>query len=72
MQEQLVRFEVEEVSKAEADDFLALYRDEDKLHTYRGSQASKSGIDIYSCAGRPIRRINVCDARSWMELSMWQ
>ena len=72
MQEQLVRFEVEGVSKAEADDFPALYRDEDKLHTYRGSQASKSGIDIYSCAGKLTRRINVCDARSWMELSMWQ
>lgn len=42
----------------------ALYRDEDKLHTYRGSQASKSGIDIYSCAGKLIRRINVGDACS--------
>ena len=42
-----------------ADDFPALYRDEDKLHTFRGSQASKSGIDIYSCAGKLIRRITV-------------
>ncbi len=41
------------------DSFSALYRDEDKLHTYRGSQASKSSIDIYSCAGKLIRRINV-------------
>ena len=72
MQEQLVHTEVEDVSKAEADDFPALYRDEDKLHTYRGSQTSKSGIDIYSCAGKLIRRINVCDACSWMELSMSQ
>ena len=47
-----------------ADGFPALYRDEDKLHTYRGSQASKSGIDIYSCAGKLIRRINVGDACS--------
>ena len=40
-------------------DFVALYRDENKLHTYRGSQASKSCIDIYSCAGKLIQRINV-------------
>lgn len=37
---------------------IALYRDETKLHTFRGSQASKSSIDIYSCAGKLIRRIN--------------
>lgn len=37
----------------------ALYRDEDKLHAYRGSQASKSSIDIYSCAGNLIHRLNV-------------
>jgi WD40 repeat protein len=37
---------------------LALYRDETKLHSFRGSQASKSSIDIYSCAGKLIRRIN--------------
>lgn len=36
----------------------ALYRDETKLQTFRGSQASKSSIDIYSCAGKLIRRIN--------------
>lgn len=36
----------------------ALYRDEAKLHTFRGTQASKSSIDIYSCAGKPIRSIN--------------
>jgi vacuolar protein sorting-associated protein 16 len=35
-----------------------LYRDETKLHTFRGSQASKSSIDIYSCAGKLIRCIN--------------
>lgn len=44
---------------AEANLQSALYRDEQKLHTYRGNQASKSSIDIYSCAGKPIRRINV-------------
>ncbi|MCJ1275114.1 hypothetical protein MMC21_002914 [Puttea exsequens] len=37
---------------------IALYRDEAKLHTFRGSQSSKSSIDIYSCAGKQIRRIN--------------
>ena len=36
----------------------ALYRDETKLHSFRGSQASKSSIDLYSCAGKLIRRIN--------------
>jgi len=38
--------------------FPALYRDEKKLHSFRGSQASKSSIDVYSCAGKLIRRIN--------------
>lgn len=37
---------------------VALYRDETKLHSFRGSQASKSSIDLYSCAGKLIRRIN--------------
>ncbi|PMD39185.1 vacuolar protein-like protein sorting vps16 [Hyaloscypha variabilis F] len=37
---------------------IALYRDETKLHSFRGSQASKSSIDLYSCAGKLIRRIN--------------
>ena len=39
---------------------LALHRDEDKLHAYRAIQSSKNSIDIYSCAGNLIRRINVC------------
>ena len=39
---------------------LALYRDEDKLHAYRAVQGSKASVDIYSCAGNLIRRINVC------------
>ena len=38
---------------------VAIYRDEDKIYAYRGAQASKSSIDIYSCAGRLIQRINV-------------
>jgi hypothetical protein len=38
---------------------IAVYRDEEKLHTYRGPGASKSSIDIYSCAGKLIRSINV-------------
>jgi hypothetical protein len=37
---------------------IALHRDETKLHSFRGSQASKSSIDLYSCAGKLIRRIN--------------
>ncbi|KAF2873485.1 Vps16, N-terminal region-domain-containing protein [Massariosphaeria phaeospora] len=37
---------------------VAIYRDEDKVYTYRGNQAAKSSIDIYSCAGKLIRRIN--------------
>ncbi|KAH0547552.1 hypothetical protein FGG08_000277 [Glutinoglossum americanum] len=37
---------------------LALHRDEEKLHAYRGTQAAKSSIDIYSYAGKLIRRIN--------------
>ena len=66
MQERLVIPDVGSVLKSKADDFPALYRDEDKLHSYRGSQASKSGIDIYSCAGKLIRRINVGDACPWI------
>ena len=47
------------VPYANADPYLlALYRDETKLQSFRGSQASKSSIDIYSCAGKLIRRIN--------------
>lgn len=38
---------------------IAIYRDENKIIAYRGAQASKSTIDIYSCAGKLIRRINV-------------
>jgi hypothetical protein len=37
----------------------AIFRDEEKLHAYRGPGASKSSIDIYSCAGKLIRSINV-------------
>ncbi|PQE23731.1 vacuolar sorting vps16 protein [Rutstroemia sp. NJR-2017a WRK4] len=37
---------------------LSLYRDEAKLQTFRGSQAHKASIDIYSCAGKLIKRIN--------------
>lgn len=64
MQERLVFPNVDSALGAIADDFPALYRDEKKLHTYRGSQASKSGIDVYSCAGKLIRRINVGNACS--------
>ncbi|KAL8653739.1 MAG: hypothetical protein Q9210_001926 [Variospora velana] len=37
---------------------VALYRDEAKLHSYRGTQTAKSSIDVYSCSGKLIRRIN--------------
>ncbi|ORY17052.1 Vps16, N-terminal region-domain-containing protein [Clohesyomyces aquaticus] len=37
---------------------VAIYRDEEKIHAYRGMQTAKSSIDIYSCAGTLIRRIN--------------
>lgn len=37
---------------------IALYRDENKLYSFRGSQAAKSSIDLYSSAGKLIRRIN--------------
>ncbi|KAI4197276.1 MAG: hypothetical protein LQ350_006003 [Teloschistes chrysophthalmus] len=37
---------------------VALFRDTDKLQTYRGTQAAKSSIDVYSYAGKLIRRIN--------------
>ncbi|KAK5137309.1 hypothetical protein LTR08_000279 [Meristemomyces frigidus] len=36
---------------------VALYRGEDKIHSYRNSQAAKPSIDIYSCAGKLIRQI---------------
>ncbi|KAK2754493.1 hypothetical protein FQN54_006894 [Arachnomyces sp. PD_36] len=37
---------------------LALYRDETKIQRYRDLQSGKSSIDIYSCAGKLISRIN--------------
>ena len=64
MQERSVAFDTDGAPESKADIFSALYRDEDKLHTYRGTQASKSGIDIYSCAGKLLRRINVSDEYS--------
>ena len=39
--------------------FPALFRDEDKLRTYRGNGVTKPSIDIYSLAGKLIRSINV-------------
>ncbi|KAK2629233.1 hypothetical protein QTJ16_000053 [Diplocarpon rosae] len=37
---------------------IALHRDETKLHEFRGTKASKSSIDLYSCAGKLLRSIN--------------
>lgn len=37
---------------------LALYRDESKPFLYRDAQTAKSSIDIYSCSGNLINRIN--------------
>ncbi|KAK3113378.1 Vacuolar protein sorting-associated protein 16 [Teratosphaeriaceae sp. CCFEE 6253] len=36
---------------------VAVYRDEGKIYSYRGTQAAKSTIDIHSCAGKLIRSI---------------
>ncbi|KAL8674990.1 MAG: hypothetical protein Q9168_000584 [Polycauliona sp. 1 TL-2023] len=36
---------------------IALYRDDEKLHSYRSAQAAKSSIDIYSYSGKLIRQI---------------
>ncbi|CAD6506179.1 BgTH12-07109 [Blumeria graminis f. sp. triticale] len=37
---------------------LAIYRDDTKLHNFRGVKTSKFSVDLYSCAGKLIRRIN--------------
>ncbi|WPH01995.1 Hypothetical protein R9X50_00484900 [Acrodontium crateriforme] len=36
---------------------VAIVRNEDKVHSYRGTHAAKTSIDIYSCAGKLIRQI---------------
>lgn len=38
---------------------VALYRDESKLYRYRHAQTARPTIDIYSCSGKLISRINV-------------
>ncbi|KAJ9202487.1 hypothetical protein DTO164E3_2927 [Paecilomyces variotii] len=37
---------------------IALYRDQSKLYRYRDAQTAKSSIDIYSCSGKIISKIN--------------
>ncbi|KAL2169766.1 hypothetical protein VTG60DRAFT_5662 [Thermothelomyces hinnuleus] len=37
---------------------IALYRDEEKLIAFQPTKPSKPSIDIYSCAGKLLRRIN--------------
>ncbi|KAF1346074.1 Vps16, N-terminal region-domain-containing protein [Delphinella strobiligena] len=37
---------------------IAIYRDENKLYTYRNAQSLRPSIDIYSCSGKLIHRIN--------------
>ncbi|KAF2762704.1 vacuolar sorting-associated protein [Pseudovirgaria hyperparasitica] len=37
---------------------VAIYRKEENLHLYRGIQSAKPTIDLYSCAGKLLRRIN--------------
>lgn len=37
----------------------ALYRDESKVFRFRDAQTAKTSIDIYSCSGKHINRINV-------------
>lgn len=38
---------------------VALHRKEGGIYAYRGGDASKSGVDLYSCSGKLIRKINV-------------
>ncbi|KAH9826633.1 Vacuolar protein sorting-associated protein 16 [Teratosphaeria destructans] len=45
------------VSGAPYSGAVALVRDESKIYAYRGAQAAKSTVDIYSCAGKLIRQI---------------
>lgn len=42
-----------------ADILPALHRDESKPYRFRDAQTAKSSIDIYSCSGKHINRINV-------------
>lgn len=44
----------------------ALYRDESKLYRFQGAQTTKSSIDVYSCSGKHINRINVGPGLSWL------
>lgn len=46
-------------SSVYSDTTPALYRNEEKIHSYRAAQASKSSIDIYSYSGKLIRQIKV-------------
>lgn len=45
--------------RASADETALLY-DESKPYRYRDAPSAKSSIDIYSCSGKYISRINVC------------
>ncbi|KAF2011221.1 vacuolar protein sorting-associated protein 16 [Aaosphaeria arxii CBS 175.79] len=36
---------------------VAIYRNEEKIHTYRSAGSAKASIDIYSCAGKLLRSI---------------
>ncbi|KAK5119098.1 hypothetical protein LTR62_000309 [Meristemomyces frigidus] len=55
-----LEFENYIVSGAPYSGAVALYRDESKIFSHRGSQAVKPTIDIHSCAGKLIRQI-ACD-----------
>ncbi|KAL1304186.1 hypothetical protein AAFC00_000609 [Neodothiora populina] len=37
---------------------IAIYRDENKLYTFRNAQNLRPSIDIYSCSGKLIHRVN--------------
>lgn len=55
----------------------ALYRDESKPFRLRDAQSSRSSIDIYSCSGKQINRINVRRAFPWISVqdltrSQWE
>ncbi|KAG9875241.1 vacuolar protein sorting-associated protein 16, partial [Aureobasidium melanogenum] len=37
---------------------IAIYRDDSKLYAYRSTQAARPSIDLYTCSGKLIHRIN--------------
>jgi hypothetical protein len=48
---------------------IAFYRNSERIQTYRGSSLGKPSVDIYSCSGKLIRRLNVCSDQRWEHLA---